>query len=97
VNAKPASKGAGSIDYGVKLVITHGLFVEANSHNVVKELKYYKYKEDKDGNPVGGAYADTYNHTIDALRYAVVGLLGRKDDNLQVTRQDGYVLNYYAR
>jgi phage terminase large subunit len=76
INAKLASKGADSIDYGVKTRQNFELFIHPDSHNLIKELRYYKYKEDKDGNAIGGAYADVLNHAIDAARYGTVGLCG---------------------
>jgi len=76
INAKMASKGADSIDYGVKTMQGFELFAHPESHNLIKELRYYKYKEDKDGNAIGGAYADVLNHAIDTARYGTVGLCG---------------------
>jgi len=71
VNARSAVKGANSIDYGVKIMQGFNIFIHPESHNLIKEFKYYKYKEDKDGNPIGGAYTEVMNHAIDAARYAV--------------------------
>jgi len=71
INARPAVKGANSIDYGVKIMQGLKICVHPDSKNLIKELRYYKYKEDKDGNPIGGAYTETMNHAIDAVRYAV--------------------------
>jgi len=76
INAKMASKGADSIDYGVKTMQNFDLFIHPESHNLIKEMRYYKYKEDKDGNAIGGAYADVLNHAIDAARYGTVGICG---------------------
>lgn len=75
VNTKPAIKGKDSIDTGIKSIKQFSIFVHPGSHNLIKELKYYRYKEDKDGNPIGGKYSESLNHAIDAARYAVTGLV----------------------
>jgi len=72
INAKGATKGPNSIDFGVKLMQGLSIYIHPESHSLIKEFKYYKYKEDKDGNPIGGAYSEVMNHAIDAVRYAVI-------------------------
>ena len=78
VNAHAADKKL--IDYGIKLMLSYDIYIESNSHDCIKEFKYFKFKEDKDGNAIGGAYSDTLNHAIDAIRYAVIGLLEYKKE-----------------
>lgn len=75
VNAKPAIKGKDSIDTGIKSMKQFNIFIHPDSKNLARELKYYRYKEDKDGNPIGGKYSDSMNHAIDAARYAVTGMV----------------------
>lgn len=74
VNAQKAIKGADSIDTGIKTMQNFRIFVHPDSLNLQKELRYYRYKEDKDGNPIGGKYSDSLNHAIDASRYGAMGL-----------------------
>lgn len=78
INAKSATKGPNSIDYGVKIMQGDSIVIHPESHNLIKEFRYYKYKEDKDGNAIGGAYADVLNHAIDAARYARIHLANIK-------------------
>lgn len=75
VNAKKAIKGADSIDTGIKSMKQFTIFIHPDSKNLQREFKYYRYKEDKDGNPIGGKYSDSMNHAIDAVRYAVTGIV----------------------
>lgn len=75
VNAKPAIKGKDSIDTGIKTMQRFNIFVHPDSLNLQRELKYYRYKEDKDGNPIGGKYSEAMNHAIDAARYAVTSMV----------------------
>lgn len=69
-NAKPAKKGKSIID-GIDFVKTCFLFVVRGGDNLVKELNSYSWKEDKDGN-TQDVPIDIYNHTLDALRYALI-------------------------
>ena len=71
VNARQAIKGKDSIDSGIKSMKQFTIFIHPDSKNLQREFKYYRYKEDKDGNPIGGKYSDSLNHAIDAARYAV--------------------------
>ena len=66
VNAKQATKGKDSIDLGIKTIQKFTIFVHPDSHNLKRELKAYRYKEDKDGNPIGGKYSESMNHLIDS-------------------------------
>lgn len=74
VNTKPAIKGKDSIDTGIKTMKKYRIFVHPDSKDLARELKYYRYKEDKDGNPIGGKYSESLNHAIDAARYGLTGM-----------------------
>jgi phage terminase large subunit len=73
-NIIPAEKGAGSIKHGIETIKRFSLYAEKDSVNLHKELRSYKWLEDRQGNslnePVG-----YLNHAIDAIRYAVAGLV----------------------
>ena len=75
INAKPAIKGADSIDTGVKTMQNYRIFIHPDSLNLQKEFRYYRYREDKDGNPIGGKYSEDMNHGIDAGRYGIGGMI----------------------
>jgi len=73
-NVKPTSKGA--INQGIDLLRRYKLHVTESSSNVIKEMRNYKYIEDKDGN-LTNKPIDKYNHACDALRYSVINKLAR--------------------
>ena len=75
LNAKPAIKGKDSIDTGIKTMQDYEIYLHPDSLNLHKEFRYYRYKEDKDGNPIGGKYSESLNHAIDAARYGVSGMI----------------------
>jgi len=77
-NVRAAYKPAGSIVYGIDVIKQYRLNVTSRSVNLIRELRNYKWKINKAGDPQNEP-VDTYNHAIDALRYAVMGRkLGRR-------------------
>lgn len=69
INIHPARKGADSIRTGIQYLKSKPLYVTSGSTNLLKELRNYKYKEDKNGRVLNEPL-DAFNHSIDALRYA---------------------------
>ena len=53
------------------------LKVTKSSVNLIKELRNYTWDKDKDGNSVNYPI-DTFNHLLDALRYAVWSKFGKR-------------------
>jgi len=67
-NVKAATKGAGSIEYGIDLVNRYRLNVVRGSRNLKRETERYIYKSN--GKPI-----DNHNHAIDAIRYYALMML----------------------
>jgi PBSX family phage terminase large subunit len=71
IGAKPAVKGAGSIDYGMKWLQGRKIVIDRRrTPNAAHEFESYEYDRDRNGNFVSG-YPDKNNHLIDATRYAL--------------------------
>jgi phage terminase large subunit len=68
-NVKPVVKGA--INLGIDIIRRYNLFATESSYNLIKELRNYKYIEDKNGQ-ITNKPVDNFNHALDALRYSVV-------------------------
>ena len=68
-NIHPAVKGADSVRYGIQLLQKYRLNVTSDSLNLIKELKRYKWKQDKNGESMNEP-VDMFNHLLDAMRYA---------------------------
>lgn len=66
-NAKPADK---DVTEGIRKVKSMPLYVTEDSIDLIKELKSYKWKTDKDGR-VQDEPVKFHDHLCDALRYAV--------------------------
>jgi phage terminase large subunit len=73
-NVYPAEKGRDSIMYGIDLMRQYTIRITKQSINLIKEFRNYRYDQDKEGNNLNKPI-DTWNHGIDAARYAVVSRL----------------------
>jgi len=65
-NIKETIKGAGSVSAGLALMQDYELIIDNDSTNVVKELNNYTWSDKKSNTPI-----DAFNHSIDAIRYAI--------------------------
>ncbi|MBQ3757172.1 MAG: phage terminase large subunit [Oscillospiraceae bacterium] len=79
--AKPARKGAGSVDYGMKWLQGRTIVIDpARTPEAWREFSSYEFERDREGNFVSG-YPDRDNHTIDAVRYALDRVIGSYRSN----------------
>ena len=69
-NMHPARKGADSVRSGIDYMKSHPLSITSGSLNGIKELRNYKYKEDKNGRVLNSP-VDAFDHFMDASRYAI--------------------------
>ena len=74
-NTKKTYKGA--INISIDMIRRYKLHITEDSINMIKELRNYKYIEDKNGQ-LTNKPIDAFNHSIDALRYSIVNKLGRQ-------------------
>lgn len=70
LNIHPCRKGSDSVRNGIDYMRSRPLFITARSSNGIKELRNYKYKEDKNGKILNDP-VDNWNHFIDAARYGI--------------------------
>ena len=74
INVRPAKKGPDSVRKSIDTIRAQQLFVSSASVNLIKELRSYKWQEDKNNNPKS-APADGFDHLVDAMRYAIYSYL----------------------
>jgi len=74
LKALPAEK---SVYDGIQKVKSMPLFITRNSTNMLKEIKSYKFKTDKDGKAMDEPVKFN-DHALDALRYAVYTKLNKR-------------------
>lgn len=77
-NMKPCSKGPGSIKAGIDWIKRHKVIVHPESLNLIKELRSYKWKIDKN-EKILDEPVDINNHLLDALRYAMTSRMQIQD------------------
>ena len=71
LQAKPATKGPGSVDYGMKWLQGRTIVIDAKrTPKALEEFVHYEYDRDRTGAFLSG-YPDAKNHLIDATRYAL--------------------------
>lgn len=71
-NIKPAPKGPDSVINGIQRINQYRQHWTARSLNAIKEMRNYRYLQDKDGKYLNTP-RDDFNHAMDARRYAVIG------------------------
>lgn len=76
----PAAAGDNSVEPGIAqvaaLLAAGRLFVAPTCRNLIDEFGRYAYEADAQGNPTGRVLK-AFDHALDALRYAIVGLHSR--------------------
>ena len=72
---KPADK---NVKKGIDKIKSLQIFIDKESTNLLKEIKTYKWKQDRDGKVLDEA-VKIHDHLMDAMRYAVYNHL--KNDN----------------
>jgi phage terminase large subunit len=78
LNALPAEK---SVYDGIQKVKSYPLFITRNSTNLLKEIKSYKWKLDREGKVLDEP-VKFMDHALDALRYAVYTRMNKRKKKL---------------
>lgn len=81
INVTPAEKGPDSIRNSIDILKRYKLNITSNSVDLIKELRTYKWLEDKSGNGINKP-VDYNNHLIDALRYVALNKLGNNNNGI---------------
>lgn len=71
INIEPTEKGKDSIIHGIQWIKQYDLIVDERCFKVIEELENYTWKKDKKTNEYLNEPVDTFNHTIDAIRYGL--------------------------
>lgn len=83
-NIHPADKSADSVLFGIETVKSYRLHITAQSVNVQKDFKNYKWKTDKNGNTLDQP-THGFSHSPDAVRYPVFTHWGKEYRNITST------------
>ena len=71
INIEPTEKGKGSIIHGIQYIQQYELVIDERCYKVTEELDNYTWKKDKKTGEYVNEPVDTFNHTIDAIRYGL--------------------------
>ena len=79
-NLIAAKKGAGSVEDGIAFLRSFDkIVIHSRCKNVAEEARLYSYKIDRLTGDVLPIVIDAHNHYMDALRYAVEGVMRRRE------------------
>lgn len=70
-----AKKWQGSVEDGVEFLKTYDIVIHSRCKHTIDEFNHYSYKVDKQTGDVLPDIVDANNHCIDAVRYAMDGLI----------------------
>ena len=71
------TKGRDSVKHGITLVQQQNLLIHQDSHNLLQEIRNYKWQE-KNGEMINAPINAKGDHALDALRYAITGAIGMR-------------------
>ena len=77
--AIPVDKGEGSVLQGIQFLQQFDIIVDERCVKTIEELENYTWQKDKHTNEYINKPCDSYNHCIDAIRYALQNLIFVKD------------------
>lgn len=76
MRVKPAKKGPDSVVQGISFMQQFKIVVDDRCVKLIEELENYTYQKDRKTNEYINKPVDSYNHVIDAIRYALEPLNG---------------------
>lgn len=81
-NVYPANK---DVKYGISRVKASDIRLHYSAKNILKESKSYQWKQSADGSPLEEP-VKMFDHAMDALRYAIVGMTDKVQGPIQVIK-----------
>jgi len=78
IDIHPSQKGKDSINNGINLLKQYKLNVTADSINMIKELRNYRWAEDRHGEQLTKPI-DAFNHICDSLRYGAFDMFNQRN------------------
>ena len=75
---EPSQKGPDSVRTGIQILQRYEMCVTTRSLNLIKELRNYKWKENKMTGDITNEPIDKFNHALDAVRYVALNKLSEK-------------------
>lgn len=90
-------KGPGSVMQGIQYILQYEIIVDERCVKTIEELENYTWKKDKATNEYINEPVDSYNHCLDAIRYAVQDRIFQKKKELDVNKTISKVNRLFRR
>lgn len=90
-------KGPGSVMQGIQYILQYEIVVDERCVKTIEELENYTWKKDKATNEYINEPVDSYNHCLDAVRYAVQDRIFQKKKELDVNKTISKVNRLFRR
>lgn len=81
-----ALKGPGSVMQGIQYILQYDIIVDERCVKTIEELENYTWKKDKKTNEYINEPVDSYNHCLDAIRYAIQDRIYQAKKDLDVEK-----------
>ena len=76
-----AKKGPGSVMQGIQYILQYDIIVDERCVKTIEEIENYTWKKDKKTNEYINEPVDSYNHCLDAIRYAIQDRIYQNKDH----------------
>lgn len=90
-------KGPGSVMQGIQYILQYEIIVDERCVKTIEELENYTWKKDKATNEYINEPVDSYNHCLDAVRYAVQDRIFQKKKELDINKTISKVNRLFRR
>lgn len=90
-------KGPGSVMQGIQYILQYEIIVDERCVKTIEELENYTWKKDRATNEYINDPVDSYNHCLDAVRYAVQDRIFQKKKELDVNKTISKVNRLFRR
>lgn len=90
-------KGPGSVMQGIQYILQYEIIVDERCVKTIEELENYTWKKDKATNEYINEPVDSYNHCLDAIRYAIQDRIFQAKKDLDVNKTISKVNRLFRR
>lgn len=84
INIDSATKGKDSVIHGLQWLLQYEIIIDERCFKTIEEFDNYTWKKDKKTNEYFNEPVDTFNHTIDSIRYGLNKYIMAIDDRVVV-------------
>lgn len=90
-------KGPGSVMQGIQYILQYEIIVDERCVKTIEELENYTWKKDRATNEYINEPVDSYNHCLDAMRYAIQDRIFQTKKELDVNKTISKVNRLFRR